>query len=168
MQFSTILVDKSIPDLRKVNEWWQDTAFVEGWALYAERLAKEMGFYQDPYADFGRLSGELWRACRLVVDTGIHSYHWSREEAIRYLDDNTPRSDSAREVDRYIAVPGQATAFMVGMNAILIDRQHASKVLGPRFDIRGFHNAVLHNGFIPLWAVKESVDAWIADRNRAH
>jgi uncharacterized protein (DUF885 family) len=168
MQFSTILADKSIPELRKVNEWWQDTAFVEGWALYAERLAKDMGFYQDPYADFGRLSGELWRACRLVVDTGIHSEHWSREQAIQYLDDNTPRSDSAREVDRYIAVPGQATAFMVGMKTFLLEREHAEQSLGPKFDIRGFHDAALHNGFIPLWAVKESVDGWIAAQKHAH
>ncbi|HEY3850557.1 MAG TPA: DUF885 domain-containing protein [Steroidobacteraceae bacterium] len=168
MQFSTILVDPSIPELRKVNEWWQDTAFVEGWALYAERLAKDMGFYQDPYADFGRLSGELWRACRLVVDSGIHYLHWSREQAIGYLNDNTPRSDSAREVDRYIAVPGQATAFMVGMKTFLTERQHARDVLGSKFDIRGFHDAVLHDGFIPLWAVKESVDEWITERQRAH
>jgi uncharacterized protein (DUF885 family) len=168
MQFSTILVDQSIPDLRKVNQWWQDTAFVEGWALYAERLAKDMGFYQDPYADFGRLSGELWRACRLVVDTGLHDGHWSREQAIQYLNENTPRADSAREVDRYIAVPGQATAFMVGMKTILLERQHATDALGPKFDIRGFHEAVLHNGFIPLWAVKESVDGWIAGQQRAH
>lgn len=167
MQFSTILVDPSIPDLRKVNEWWQDTAFVEGWALYAERLAKDMGFYQDPYADFGRLSGELWRACRLVVDSGIHNLHWSREKAIEYLNDNTPRSDTAREVDRYIAVPGQATAFMVGMKTFLAEREHARGVLGPKFDIRGFHDAVLHNGFIPLWAVEQSVDTWIAERQRA-
>jgi uncharacterized protein (DUF885 family) len=168
MQFSTILVDKSIPQLRKVNDWWQDTAFVEGWALYTERLAKDMGFYQDPYADFGRLSGELWRACRLVVDTGIHADHWSREQAIRYLDDNTPRSDSAREVDRYIAVPGQATAFMVGMKTLLLERQGAADALGPKFDIRGFHDAVLHNGFIPLWAVKESVAGWVAEQKQLH
>jgi uncharacterized protein (DUF885 family) len=168
MQFSTILVDKGIPQLRKVNQWWQDTAFVEGWALYAERLAKDMGFYQDPYADFGRLSGELWRACRLVVDTGIHDEHWSREQAIQYLDDNTPRADAAREVDRYIAVPGQATAFMVGMQTFLLERQRAKEALGSNFDIRGFHEAVLHNGFIPLWAVKESVDAWIAAQKQVH
>lgn len=166
MQFSTIMVDRTIPQLRKVNEWWQDTAFVEGWALYAERLAKDMGFYQDPYADFGRLAGELWRACRLVVDTGIHADHWSREEAIRYLEENTPRADSAREVDRYIAVPGQATAFMVGMKTILLERQHAAAALGSKFDIRGFHEAVLTNGFVPLWAVKASVAGWIARQQR--
>ena len=168
MQISTILVDKSIPDLRKVNQWWQDTAFVEGWALYAERLARDMGFYKDPYADFGRLSGELWRACRLVVDSGIHYKHWSREKAIQYLNDNTPRSDSAREVDRYIAVPGQATAFMIGMKTFLDARQHAREVLGAKFDIRGFHQAVLHNGFVPLWAVKESVDTWIGETQHGH
>ncbi len=164
MQFSTILVDPAIPQLRKVNAWWQDTAFVEGWALYAEKLAKDMGFYQDPYADFGRLSGELWRACRLVVDSGIHYKHWTREQAIQYLEDNTPRSDSAREVDRYIAVPGQATSFMVGMQTFLDEREHARSVLGPAFDIRGFHDAALKNGFVPLWAMKESVANWIAEQ----
>jgi uncharacterized protein (DUF885 family) len=168
LQFSTILVDERIPALRKINAWWQDTAFVEGWALYAERLAKDMGFYQDPYADFGRLSGELWRACRLVVDSGIHFKHWTRERAIHYLDENTPRSDSAREVDRYIAVPGQATAFMVGMKTFLDERERARVALGPNFDIRGFHDAVLHNGFIPLWAVRESVRSWVAEQRPAH
>jgi uncharacterized protein (DUF885 family) len=168
MQFSTILVDPAIPQLRKVNAWWQDTAFVEGWALYAEKLAKDMGFYQDPYADFGRLSGELWRACRLVVDSGIHYKHWTREQAIKYLDDNTPRSDSAREVDRYIAVPGQATSFMVGMQTFLDEREHARSVLGPAFDIRGFHDAALRNGFVPLWAMKESVASWIAEQQHTH
>jgi len=103
-----------------------------------------------------------------VVDSGIHYDHWSREKAIQYLNDNTPRSDSAREVDRYIAVPGQATAFMVGMQTFLDERQHAREVLGPKFDIRGFHEAVLRNGFVPLWAVRESVNTWIADEQRGH
>ena len=135
--------------------------------MYAERLAKEMGFYQDAYADFGRLSDELRRACRLVVDSGIHYKHWTRERAIRYLDDNTPQSDNAREVDRYIAVPGQAAAFLVGMRTLLDEREQARAALGPKFDIRGFHDAVLHNGFIPLWAVRESVRSWVAERRSA-
>ncbi|MCC6171894.1 MAG: DUF885 domain-containing protein [Gammaproteobacteria bacterium] len=107
-QISSILVDPTIPRLRKVNRWWQDTAFVEGWALYAERLAHELGFYEDPSADFGRLAGELWRAARLVVDSGLHARRWSREQAIRWLDENTPSPHEANEqaVDRYLAVPG--------------------------------------------------------------
>lgn len=166
LQISSILVDPTIPRLRKVNRWWQDTAFVEGWALYTERLAREMGFYQDPYADFGRLAGELWRATRLVVDSGLHARRWSREQAIRWLDDNTPSPHVANEqaVDRYLAVPGQATAFTVGMLRIVEERERARRELGPRFDLREFHAAVLENGYVPLWALRENLDRWIASR----
>jgi uncharacterized protein (DUF885 family) len=164
LQIASILVDDSIPKLRKVNRWWQDTAFVEGWALYAERLGKEMGFYRDPYADFGRLAGELWRATRLVVDSGLHSKRWTREQAIRYLDDNTPSPRAANEsaVDRYLAVPGQATAFTVGMHTILDERALAREDLGERFDLREFHAAVLEHGYVPLWALRENVAQWKA------
>ena len=166
LQISSILVDPAIPRLRRVNRWWQDTAFVEGWALYAERLAREMGFYQDPWSDFGRLAGELWRATRLVVDSGLHSRRWSREQAIRYLDDNTPspRASNESAVDRYLAVPGQATAFTVGMLHILKERERARAALGDAFDLRAFHAAVLENGYAPLWAVTDSVDRYIAAR----
>jgi uncharacterized protein (DUF885 family) len=166
LQIASILSDASIPRLRKVNRWWQDTAFVEGWALYAERLGKELGFYRDPYADFGRLAGELWRATRLVVDSGLHHERWTREQAIRYLDENTPSPHAANEsaVDRYLAVPGQATAFTVGMHTILEERERARRELGPRFDLREFHAAVLENGYLPLWALRENVGAWIASR----
>lgn len=166
LQIASILADPSIPRLRKVNRWWQDTAFVEGWALYAERLGKELGFYRDPYADFGRLSGELWRATRLVVDSGLHHRRWTREQAIRYLDENTPSPRAANEsaVDRYLAVPGQATAFTVGMHTILEERARAQRELGARFDLREFHAAVLENGYVPLWALRENVTRWIAQR----
>ena len=166
LQISSILVDPTIPNLRKVNRWWQDTAFVEGWALYTERLAREMGFYQDPYADFGRLAGELWRASRLVVDSGLHAKRWSREQAIAWLDANTPSPHAAnvQAVDRYLAVPGQATAFTVGMLRIVEERERARRELGPRFDLREFHAAVLENGYVPLWALRENVDRWIASR----
>lgn len=166
LQISSILVDPAIPRLRRVNRWWQDTAFVEGWALYAERLAREMGFYQDPWSDFGRLAGELWRATRLVVDSGLHSRRWSREQAIRYLDDNTPspRASNESAVDRYLAVPGQATAFTVGMLHILKERERARTALGDAFDLRAFHAAVLENGYAPLWAVTDAVDRYIAAR----
>jgi uncharacterized protein (DUF885 family) len=164
LQISSILVDPAIPRLRKVNRWWQDTAFVEGWALYAERLGKELGLYEDPYSDFGRIAAELWRATRLVVDSGLHAKRWSREQAIRYLDENTPspRSSNEAAVDRYLAVPGQATAFTVGMLQILQERERARRELGDRFDLREFHAVVLENGYAPLWALSEAVDRWIA------
>jgi uncharacterized protein (DUF885 family) len=165
LQISTILVDPGIPRLRKVERYWENSAFVEGWALYAERLGKEMGFFQDPYSDFGRLAAELWRATRLVVDTGLHYKRWSREQAIAYLDENTPSPHATNEgaVDRYLAVPGQATSFMVGMQHILAERERAREALGDRFDLRRFHATVLENGYVPLWAVSDSVGRWIAE-----
>lgn len=164
MQISTILTDPAIPELRKISFWWLNSAFVEGWALYAERLAKDMGFYEDPYADFGRLAGELWRAYRLVVDSGLHHKRWSREEAIQFLNENTtsPETANAAAVDRYLAVPGQATSFMVGMKRFLDLRETAREALGERFDIRDYHQVVLQNGYIPLWAAEEAVGDWIA------
>lgn len=168
MQISTILVDRSIPKIRKVNEWWQDSAFVEGWGLYAERLGKDLGFYQDPCSEFGLLSGELWRASRLVVDSGLHYKRWSRAQAIQYLNDNTPSSEEAniRAVDRYLAVPGQATSFMVGMRQFVAQRERARAALGPRFDVREYHRIALDSGYIPLWALDQKVSAWILDRSR--
>jgi uncharacterized protein (DUF885 family) len=168
MQISTILVNKSIPQLRKVNEWWQDSAFVEGWGLYAERLAKELGFYQDPYAEFGLLSGELWRASRLVVDSGLHYKRWSRDQGIKYLDDNTPspHETNVRAVDRYLAVPGQATSFMVGMCKFVAERERAKQALGTRFDLREYHRVVLGSGYVPLWALEQNVNAWIQAKSR--
>jgi len=164
MQISTILVDKSIPQMRKVNEWWQDSAFVEGWGLYAERLGKEMGFYQDPYSEFGLLAGELWRATRLVVDSGLHYKHWTRAQAIQYLNDNTPSPEETNEraVDRYLAVPGQATSFMVGMRKFVAERERARAALGARFDLREYHQLALSSGYIPLWALEQKVSAWIS------
>ena len=167
MQISTILVDRSIPQLRKINEWWQDSAFVEGWGLYAERLGKDLGFFQDPYSEFGLLSGELWRASRLVVDSGLHYKHWTRAEAIQYLNDNTPSPEETNEgaVDRYLAVPGQATSFMVGMRRFVAERERARTALGERFDLREYHAQALGSGFIPLWALTEKVDAYIQSKS---
>jgi uncharacterized protein (DUF885 family) len=164
LQISTITVDPSIPRLRKVNEWWQDSAFVEGWGLYAERLAKDLGFYRDPYAEFGLLSGELWRASRLVVDSGLHYKHWTREQAIRYLDENTPspHATNVRAVDRYLAVPGQATSFMVGMRKFVAERERARQALGSAFDVREYHRVALGSGYVPLWALEQNVSGWIA------
>jgi uncharacterized protein (DUF885 family) len=144
-------------------------AYLEGWGLYAEGLAKEMGFYRDPYADFGRLSLELWRAVRLVVDTGIHSRRWTRERSIRYFIDNTLLSQGniVREVERYFDDPGQATSYMIGQRRILELRDRARRQLGTRFDIRDFHAVVLENGAVPLDTLSALVDAYIADR-RTH
>jgi len=140
------------------------TAYSEGWGLYSEELGKDMGFYNDPYSDFGRLGMELWRACRLVVDTGIHSKRWSRERAIQYLKDNTPNPDGdiRKAIERYIVMPGQATAYMIGKLKIMELRERARTELGADFDIRGFHDVVLTNGPVPLSILEENVDAWIA------
>ena len=145
------------------------TAYTEGWGLYAEELGKDMGFYTDPYSDFGRLGMELWRAARLVVDTGIHSKRWSRERAIDYLKQNTPNpeGDIRKAIERYVVYPGQATAYMIGKLKIMELREKARSELGARFDIREFHDVVLSSGPVPLSILEENVDAWIAaERNR--
>lgn len=141
-------------------------AYTEGWGLYAERLAKEMGFYEDPYSEFGHLSLELWRAVRLVVDTGLHSKRWSREKAIDYFRDNSLLSerDIVKEVERYINWPGQATSYKVGQLRIFELRRKAEAALGPRFDIRDFHEAILANGALPLDLLEEQVDTYIASK----
>lgn len=165
MQISSIMTDPDLPGLFKKSAWYSNSAFVEGWALYAETLAKEMGAYQDPYSEFGRLAGELWRACRLVVDSGLHYKRWDRQTAVDYLNDNTASSEEAnyRAVDRYLAVPGQATSFKVGMIRFEEKRDEAKEALGDKFDIRGYHQAVLENGYVPLWAMSDWVDHWIAE-----
>ena len=142
------------------------TAYTEGWGLYSEELAKDMGFYQDPYSDFGRLAMELWRACRLVVDTGIHANKWSREKAIAYLVENTPNSeyDAEKAIERYIAMPGQATAYMIGKLKIMALRDKAMDELGDKFSWAGFHDTVLKHGPVPLSILEENVDAWIAQQ----
>lgn len=140
------------------------TAYTEGWGLYSEELAKDMGFYTDPYSDFGRLGMELWRACRLVVDTGIHDKRWSREQAIQYLKDNTPnpQGDIEKAIERYIVYPGQATAYMIGKLKIMELRERAQAALGPRFDFKAFHDVVLQSGPVPLDVLDRRVNAWIA------
>jgi uncharacterized protein (DUF885 family) len=139
------------------------TAYLEGWALYAEFLAKEMGGYADPYSDFGRLSSQMWRAIRLVVDTGLHDRRWTREQAEQYFRDNSPIAGGQieAEVRRYIEWPGQATAYKVGMLKILELRSRASVALGERFDIRDFHDVILGGGGLPLSLLEQRVDRWI-------
>jgi len=139
------------------------TAFSEGWGLYTERLAKDMGFYQDPYSDFGRLTLEIRRAIRLVVDTGLHSKRWSREKAVQYILDNQPgdKPQAQKDIDRYIVMPGQATAYMIGQREILRLRDKAKASLGSRFSYKGFHDVVLSHGAVPLDVLAQNVEAWI-------
>ena len=150
-----------IPKFRKYGGY---TAYTEGWGLYSEFLPKEMGFYEDPYSDFGRLAMELWRAARLVVDTGLHEKQWSREEAIDYLMTNTPNpeGDAKKAIERYIVMPGQATAYKIGMIKILELRENARARLGDAFDIRDFHDVVLKDGPVPLQILEENVEAWVS------
>ena len=139
-------------------------AYAEGWGLYAEQLGKEMGFYQDPYSDFGRLSTELWRAVRLVTDTGLHAKRWSREQAMDYFRQNSLLSerDIEKEVERYITNPGQATSYKIGELKIEELRDRARTALGDRFDIKDFHAVVLGSGSVPLDVLEDQVNAWIA------
>ncbi len=139
-------------------------AYAEGWGLYAEQLGKEMGFYQDPYSDFGRLSTELWRAVRLVTDTGLHAKRWSREQAMDYFRQNSLLSerDIQKEVERYITNPGQATSYKIGELKIEELRHKAERTLGDKFDIKDFHAVVLGSGSVPLDVLADQVDAWLA------
>jgi len=143
------------------------TAYIEGWGLYAEAVPKELGLYTDPYSDFGRLSMEIFRAARLVVDTGIHSKKWTREEAVKYFLENipNPEGDVRAEIDRYIVWPGQATAYKIGMLKIIELRDMAQEKLGDRFDIREFHDVILANGSVPLSVLDELVNDWVENKS---
>ncbi len=150
----------TLPEFRRFTGF---TAFVEGWALYAERLGMDTGFYQDPYSNFGRLTFEMWRACRLVVDTGMHAMGWSREQAIAYMEENTAlaRHNIRAEVDRYISWPGQAVAYKIGELKIRELRRQAEDRLGPSFDVRAFHDVVLGAGAVPLQVLEERIANYI-------
>jgi uncharacterized protein (DUF885 family) len=153
---------EGVPDFQRHSE---TTAFVEGWALYSEKLGEEMGFYRDPYSKFGQLTYEMWRAIRLVVDTGMHALGWSREQAIEYFKANAGKSehDITVEIDRYIVWPGQALAYKVGELKIRELRALAEKELGDRFDLREFHDTVLGRGALPLDLLETQVKAWIQE-----
>lgn len=160
MQIAIAQELEGIPQFRKYGRY---TAYSEGWGLYTEYFPKEMGLYADPYSDFGRLAMELWRACRLVVDTGIHTKKWTREQGIAYYVENTPNaeSDAIKMVERHVVMPSQATAYKVGMIKILELREHAKKQLGDKFDIRDFHTLVLQYGPLPLDVLETKVNRWV-------
>lgn len=158
-----IAVAMELDDLPLFRRFEICNAHAEGWALYAEKFPKDLGFYQDPYADFGRLSMEAWRASRLVVDPGIHHDGWSRERAIAFMTENTAEStlNVAIEIDRYFVFPGQATSYAVGLIEILRLRAEAEAALGDRFDLRGFHDALLGSGSVPLPILGELIEEWV-------
>ena len=152
-----------IPEFRKHNYY---TAYTEGWGLYAEHLGKDVGFYTDPYSDYGRLEADIWRAIRLVVDTGVHAEHWNRQQMVDYFHahSSVDEADVQAEVDRYIAWPAQALGYKIGQLKLLELRAKAQKALGPKFDIRAFHDLVLDSGALPLEILEQRVDAWIASQ----
>jgi len=154
---------QDVPTFRKFESY---TAYTEGWGLYAERLGKDIGLYQDPYSDYGRLDGDIWRAIRLVVDTGVHTQHWTRQQMVQYFHDHSAidETDIQSEVDRYIAWPSQALAYKVGQLKILELRDRAKTALGTRFDLRAFHDQILDAGALPLDVLSDRIDGWIASQ----
>jgi uncharacterized protein (DUF885 family) len=161
LQISIGQEQQGVPEFRKFDDY---NAFSEGWGLYAEHLGKDVGFYQDPYSDYGRLEGDIWRAIRLVVDTGVHAKHWTRQQMVDYFHDHSAidETDVQSEVDRYIAWPSQALAYKIGQLEILALRDRAKKELGDKFDIRAFHDQVIDAGAMPLDVLEDRITAWIA------
>jgi uncharacterized protein (DUF885 family) len=159
-----IAIAQELEDLPPVRQQSFYTAFVEGWALYSERLGKEIGFYEDPYSDFGRLQDEMLRAIRLVVDTGLHAKKWSRQQVVDFFHDHSAidEVEVQSETDRYISDPGQALAYKIGQLKIVELKERAQKALGKRFDIRRFHDTVLGAGALPLDVLEQRIDRWIA------
>jgi uncharacterized protein (DUF885 family) len=157
---------KGLPDFRRNASY---TAFVEGWALYAESLGPDLGLYTDPFQKIGQLNYDMWRAVRLVVDTGIHQFGWTRDQAIYFFKQNTGKSDQdiQNEVDRYISWPGQALAYKIGQLKIQALRAEAEKALGSRFDVRAFHDQLLGSGALPLSLVEANTRAWITAQSAA-
>jgi uncharacterized protein (DUF885 family) len=163
MQIAIAQELEGIPKFRKYGGY---TAYIEGWGLYSEMIPKEIGLYADPYSDFGRLAMELWRACRLVVDTGIHAKKWTRQQGIDYYVNNTPnpKPDAVKMVERHVVMPSQATAYKIGMLKIVQLRESAKAKLGDKFSLPEFHNVVLKNGAIPLSVLEDLVNEWVASK----
>ena len=163
LQISIALETKGMPSFRKYGGY---SVYSEGWALYSETLPKEVGLYKDPYSDFGRLSGELWRACRLVVDTGIHHYRWTREEGIEYYRSNTanPEGECVKMVERHIVWPGQAVSYKIGMLKIQELREYAETELGEKFSLQDFHDIVLKNGAMTMDILHDVVYQWVENQ----
>jgi uncharacterized protein (DUF885 family) len=161
LQISIAQEMTGLPEFRKQSFY---TAYVEGWGLYAERLGKDVGFYTNPYDDYGRLQADIWRAIRLVVDTGVHSQGWTRQQMVDFFHDHSAVDESSvqAEVDRYIAIPGQALAYKSGQLKILELRARAKEKLGPKFSLKDFHDEVLDSGALPLDVLEDRVDGWIA------
>ena len=163
-----LAIAQELEGLPKFRRFGNYTAYIEGWGLYSEKVPKEFGFYDDPYSDYGRLAMELWRAARLVTDTGVHAKRWSREKAIQYLVDNTPSSETKamKAIERYLVMPSQATAYYIGMQKILDLRAMAKEALGDQFSIREFHDAVLTSGAVPLDILEENVKAYVSSAKK--
>lgn len=159
-----ISIAQELPALPPFRQHAFYSAYIEGWALYSERLGKEVGFYQDPYSDFGRLNDELLRACRLVLDTGVHAKHWKREQMVQFFREHSGADEPniQAETDRYIAWPAQALGYKLGQLTFLELRQRAKQQLGTAFDIRAFHDEMLNGGPLPLDVLAARADHWIA------
>jgi prolyl oligopeptidase len=162
LQISLAQELENVPEWRRHDDY---TAFVEGWGLYAESLGGDLGLYEDPYSKFGQLTYEMWRAIRLVVDTGMHALGWTRQQALDYFKANSAKTehDIEVEVDRYIVWPGQALAYKIGELKIKEMRAYAEKELGPKFDVRVFHDHVLGNGALPLDLFEKNIKAWVGE-----
>jgi uncharacterized protein (DUF885 family) len=158
-----ISIQQELTEVPKFRTQYRTTAYTEGWGLYAEWLAKEMGAFEDPYSDFGRLAGEIWRAIRLVVDTGIHSKRWTEAQAVQYFLDNSPQPEGAvrSEIQRYLTGPGQATAYKIGMLEFQRLRRNSATALADKFDIKAFHDVVLGAGALPMPLLEVRVNRWI-------
>jgi uncharacterized protein (DUF885 family) len=166
LQISIAQEMKDVPEFRKYEQY---TSYVEGWAFYSEHLGKDIGLYQDPYSDYGRLENETWRAIRLVIDTGVHSEGWTRDQMVQYFRDHSAMDEPSMqaEIDRYIAWPSQALAYKIGQLKILELRDRAQKALGDKFDIRAFHDQIIDSGALPLDVLEQRIDAWIAAQKPA-
>lgn len=164
-----ISIAQELPTLPPFRQQGGYTSYVEGWALYSERLGKEVGFYRDPYSDYGRLQDEMLRAIRLVVDTGLHSKKWNREQVVKYFHDHSAidEVEVQAETDRYIVMPGQALGYKIGQLKILELRERSKKALGPRFDIREFHDEILGAGALPMNILEQRIDRWIASKKKS-